>query len=251
MPSLHVPDMATYEKLHTQALNNPENFWGDIAKQFHWYKPWNTVLEWNCPDAKWFSGGTTNACFNAVDRLVANGQGDDVAILWEGEPAGDNGDTPEIRKITYKELQNEVSRVANTLKRMGVRKGDVVTLYMGMVPELAFAVLACARIGAPHSVIFGGFAASAIVDRVHDAKSKVIVTCDGAWRRGSIVPLKDNVDKACEQLPRPFAAQRCAAWLAATMPISTGLGRRLSMRRNLGSICFLQPVPSTANLNCA
>ena len=123
MPSLHVPDMATYEKLHTQALNNPEKFWGDIAKQFHWYKPWNTVLEWNCPDAKWFSGGTTNACFNAVDRLVANGQGDDVAILWEGEPAGDNGDTPEIRKITFKELQNEVSRVANTLKRMGVRKG--------------------------------------------------------------------------------------------------------------------------------
>jgi acetyl-CoA synthetase len=201
MPSLHVPDMATYEKLHTEALNQPEKFWGDVAQEFHWYKPWNSVLEWNCPDAKWFSGGTTNVCFNAVDRLVANGQGDDVAILWEGEPAGDNGDTPEIRKITYKELQNEVSRVANTLKRMGVRKGDVVTLYMGMVPELAFAILACARIGAPHSVIFGGFAASAIVDRVHDAKSKVIVTCDGAWRRGSIVPLKENVDKACEQLP--------------------------------------------------
>ncbi|MCE9619368.1 MAG: acetate--CoA ligase [Planctomycetes bacterium] len=199
--TLHVPDMAAYQKLHEQAIKEPEKFWGDIAKQFHWYKPWSKVLEWKCPDAKWFSGGTTNACFNAVDRIVAEGHGNDVAILWEGEPAGADGDSPEIRKITYAELQSEVCRIANALKHMGVRKGDVVTLYMGMVPELAFAVLACARIGAPHSVIFGGFAASAIVDRVHDAGSKVILTCDGAWRRGSVVPLKENVDKACEQLP--------------------------------------------------
>jgi acetyl-CoA synthetase len=199
MGTVHVPDMATYRAMHERSIRDPEGFWGEVAKEFHWFTPWNTVLEWNLPDAKWFVGGTTNACFNCVDRQVESGHGDEVAILWEGEPMGAHG--PEVRRITYRELRDEVARCAAALEELGVRKGDVVTLYMGMVPELAIAALACARLGAPHSVIFGGFAAQAIVDRVQDAQSTVIVTCDGAWRRGAVVPLKANVDAACAQLP--------------------------------------------------
>ena len=141
--------------------------------------------------------GTTNLCYNAVDRHVDDGHGDQVGIIWEGEPYPSAGGGPEIRKLTYADLQRETSKCANALKAMGVGKGDVVTIYMGMVPELAIACLACVRIGAAHSVIFGGFSSSAIVDRVKDAKSKVIVTCDGSWRRGNVVPLKQNVDDAC------------------------------------------------------
>jgi len=236
MGTLHVPDMATYRATWERSIKDPEGFWAEVAKGFHWFKPWSKVLEWELPIAKWFVGGTTNACFNCVDRQVEEGHGDEVAIIWEGEPceardtnveggAGASGAGgassrghaptagPEIRTLTYRELQNEVCRFANALKSLGVKRGDVVTLYMGMVPELAIAVLACARIGAAHSVIFGGFAATAIVDRVRDAGSRVIVTCDGAHRRGSIVPLKENVDRACEQLPEVTSAvvlKRCA-----------------------------------------
>jgi len=199
MGTVHVPDMDAYRAMHERSIRDPEGFWGEVAKEFHWFTPWNTVLQWDLPDAKWFVGGTTNACFNCVDRQVESGHGDEVAILWEGEPIGAHG--PEVRRITYRELRDEVARCAAALEQLGVRKGDVVTLYMGMVPELAIAALACARLGAPHSVIFGGFAAQAIVDRVQDAQSTVIVTCDGAWRRGSVVPLKANVDAACAQLP--------------------------------------------------
>ncbi|MBM4006875.1 MAG: acetate--CoA ligase [Planctomycetes bacterium] len=201
MGTLHVPDLASYQAMHDRSIRDPEGFWGDVAKDFHWFKPWSKVLEWNLPDAKWFVGGQTNACFNAVDRQVEQGHGDEVAIIWEGEPNATGQHGHEVRHITYRELRDEVARCAAALESLGVKKGDVVTLYMGMVPELAVAVLACARLGAPHSVIFGGFAAQAIVDRVHDANSKVIVTCDGAHRRGSIVPLKTNVDAACERLP--------------------------------------------------
>ena len=199
MGTVHVPDMDAYHAMHERSLRDPEGFWADIARGFRWFTPWRTVLEWELPDARWFVGGTTNACFNAVDRQVEEGHGDETAIIWEGEPVGEAG--PEVRHVTYRELRDEVARCAAALEALGVRKGDVVTIYMGMVPELAVAVLACARIGAPHSVIFGGFAAQAIVDRVQDAESKVIVTCDGAWRRGAVVPLKANVDAACERLP--------------------------------------------------
>ncbi len=195
---IHVPDMTTYHEMYRRSIDHPAGFWGDIAKDFHWYRPWTNVVEWNAPDAKWFVGGTTNVCANCVDRQVEAGQGSELAILWEGEPCSPH---PEVRRLTYKDLHREVSQTANALKSMGVRRGDVVTIYMGMVPELAIAMLACARIGAPHSVIFGGFAAPAIVDRVQDAKSKIIITCDGAWRRGQSVPLKKNVDDACEKLP--------------------------------------------------
>ncbi|MFO0783875.1 MAG: acetate--CoA ligase [Phycisphaerales bacterium] len=197
-----VPDMATYRAMWERSIQDPSGFWGELAREFDWFTPFTTVLEWNVPDARWFVGGTTNVCHNCVDRQIKNGHGSQVAIIWEGEPATPGQATPhEVRTLTYDDLHAEVCRFANALKSLGVKKGDVVTLYMGMVPELAIAMLACARIGAAHSVIFGGFAASAIVDRVHDAGSTVIVTCDGAWRRGQVVPLKDNVDAACAQLP--------------------------------------------------
>ena len=195
---IYVPDLKTYHEMYRRSIDDPASFWGDVAKDFHWYRPWKKVVDWNVPDAKWFVDGTTNVCANCVDRQVENGHGDELAILWEGEPCSPD---PEVRRLTYRDLLREVSQTANALKSMGVQRGDVVTIYMGMVPELAIAMLACARIGAPHSVIFGGFASPAIVDRVQDAKSKIIITCDGAWRRGQIVALKKNVDDACEKLP--------------------------------------------------
>ena len=195
---IYVPDLKSYHEMYQRSIDDPEGFWGDIAKDFHWYRPWKKVVEWNVPDAKWFVDGATNICANCVDRQVENGHGDELAILWEGEPCSPD---PEVRRLTYRDLLREVSQTANALKSMGVQRGDVVTIYMGMVPELAIAMLACARIGAPHSVIFGGFASPAIVDRVQDAKSKIIITCDGSWRRGQIVALKKNVDDACEKLP--------------------------------------------------
>jgi acetyl-CoA synthetase len=197
----HVPDMETYRRMWERSIKDPDGFWGEIAREYHWFTPFTRVLEWNCPDAKWFTGGTTNVCHNCVDRQIAQGFGDQIAIIWEGEPIVAGSSQGEVKRMTYRQLHREVCQFANVLKSKGVGKGDVVTLYMGMVPELAVAMLACARIGAAHSVIFGGFAASAIVDRVRDAGSSVIVTCDGAWRRGQIVALKDNVDAACAQLP--------------------------------------------------
>jgi len=197
-PRWLVNSMDDYEAMHRRSIEDPEGFFAEVADDFHWFKRWDTVLEWNAPDAKWFVGGQTNACYNCVDRQVESGHGGQAAIIWEGEPVNDG--TPETRTLTYADLQGEVSRLANALKSMGVAKGDVVTIYMGMVPELAVAMLACARIGAPHSVIFGGFSAQAIADRVQDASSKVILTCDGAWRRGKVVDLKGNVDAAIGQM---------------------------------------------------
>ncbi|WP_428386839.1 acetate--CoA ligase [Mucisphaera sp.] len=190
----HVKSLEDYEAQHKASVENPEKFWAEEAADLHWFEKWDRVLEWDLPDAKWFVGAKTNVSYNCIDRQVEAGLGDRTAIIWEGEPTP--GGEPEIRQITYKQLLGEVSRFANVLKNLGVKKGDVVTLYMPMVPELAIAMLACARIGAPHSIIFGGFSASAIRDRVEDGKSKIIVTADGGWRRGKPVPLKANVDEA-------------------------------------------------------
>jgi acetyl-CoA synthetase len=190
----HVKSLEEYKRLYAEAASDPETFWGRIASDLHWFEPWTKVLEWDAPWAKWFVGGKCNLSYNCLDRNVAAGLGEKVAFRWEGEP----GDT---RTITYAELLADVGRFANALKGLGVVKGDRVALYMGMVPELAIAMLACARIGAVHSVIFGGFSANAIVDRVHDQLSKVIVTQDGAWRRGAQVPLKATVDEALPGCP--------------------------------------------------
>ena len=204
-----VPSMEAYERLHARSIGDPEGFWGEAAKELHWFKPWSRVVEWEAPDAKWFVGGKTNVCYNCVDRQVEQGHGGDVAIVWEGEPTNlqGSGGGPsggpsggEVRRITYGDLKRDVSKFANALKALGVKKGDIVTIYMGMVPEVAVAMLACARIGAAHSVIFGGFSTQAIVDRVLDARSTTIITCDGAYRRGAVVPLKEAVDAAVAQL---------------------------------------------------
>jgi len=188
----------TYKRLHAESIENPGKFFGEIANELRWTKPWESVVEFDSPDAVWFKGATTNLCDNCVDRHVDAGFGSEAGLIWEGEPAPDG--SPEIVVYSYERLQAETSRFANVLKSMGIGKGDVVTIYMGMVPELAIACLACARIGAVHSVIFGGFAAHSIIDRVEDAKSRVIITCDGSWRRGKVVPLKANVDEALEKL---------------------------------------------------
>ncbi len=193
----HIRSMEQYRQMHAESIENPDKFWGEIASELHWFKKWTRVLEWNLPDAKWFVGGKTNICYNCLDRQVNAGLGDKVAIIWEGEPM--DGGKPEIRRLTYNDLLREVSKLANALKKLGVKKGDTVTIYMPMIPELAIAMLACSRIGAPHSIIFGGFSANAIRDRVEDAKSKVLITADAGWRRGKQVPLKFTVDEALKQ----------------------------------------------------
>ena len=185
-----------YDRLYRQSIDDPETFWNNVANELHWFKKWDKVLEWNAPNAKWFVGGKTNVSYNCLDRQIAAGRGDKIAILWEGEPEAAPGKGGEVRRITYKQLKDDVCRFANGLKNLGVKKGDRVTIYMPMVPEAAIAMLACARLGAAHSVIFGGFSSQAIADRVEDAKSDIIITADGGWRRGQPVPLKKNVDDA-------------------------------------------------------
>lgn len=195
----HFASIDEYRALHQRSIDDPETFWAEVAEDFHWFKKWDRVLDWQAPDARWFVNAKTNLCHNCVDRHVEDGHGDEVAIIWESEPVSASGE-PEVRHLTYRDLQRETARFANALKGLGVEPGHVVTIYMGMVPELAIAVLACARIGAMHSVIFGGFSAQSIADRVEDAASRVIVTCDGLHRRGKVVPLKDNVDEAIAKL---------------------------------------------------
>ncbi len=182
-------------EIYDEAGVDFEGFWARQAEDvIDWIEPWETVLEWDLPFAKWFVGGKLNASYNCLDRHVEAGHGDQVAYHWEGEP----GDT---RTITYAELLDEVSRLANALKELGVRKGDRVNVYLGMVPELPMSLLACARIGAAHSVVFGGFSSDSLRDRVNDAEAKVLITGDGAWRRGAIVPLKTIADEALEECP--------------------------------------------------
>ena len=198
----HVGSLAEYKALHARSLEDPETFWAGEAQRLSWFTPWTKVLDWQPPDAKWFLGGELNASYNCLDRHVLAGHGDKPALIWEGEPVGPSpwGAGPEIKRFTYRELLLEVSRCANALRALGVKKGDVVTIYMPMIPELAVAMLACARIGAVHSVIFGGFAPHAISERAQDAHSKVILTADGSYRRGDIVPLQKNVEEAVNQL---------------------------------------------------
>lgn len=180
--------------IYDRALRDPEEFWAGEAKKLDWFTPWQKVLEWNVPWVKWFVGGKLNVTYNCVDRHAHSARRNKAAIIWEGEP----GDS---RVLTYGILEREVNRFANALRTLGVGKGDRVAIYMGMVPELAIAMLACAKIGAPHSIVFGGFSAEALRERINDAKAKVAVTCDGAWRRGSIVPLKASVDEALRDTP--------------------------------------------------
>jgi acetyl-CoA synthetase len=189
-----IGSMDDYRKQYRQSIDDPDAFWSNVAKAFRWHKPFDRVLEWNSPNATWFVGGKLNVAENCLDLQVDQGRGDKTAILWEGEPIANGG--PEVRRITYRQLLADVCRFANGLKSLGVKRGDRVTIYLPHVPEAAVAMLACARIGAAHSVIFGGFSSQSIADRLQDAQSKFIITADGGYRRGSPIPLKANVDDA-------------------------------------------------------
>jgi acetyl-CoA synthetase len=185
----HIRSLGEYEGISKAALADPEKFWADIASELHWFKKWHTVLEWNYPFSKWFIGGKTNLSYNCIDRHLTTWRKNKIAILWEGEPG-------DVRALSYQMLHREVCRFANVLKALGAAKGDRATIYMGMVPELAIALLACARIGVVHNVVFGGFSAEALRDRINDSKSRILITADGGYRRGAVVPLKKNVDDA-------------------------------------------------------
>jgi len=190
----HIKSMADYERLYKEADRDPETFWGNIARELDWFEPWSKVLDWKVPWAKWFVGGKTNLAHNCLDRNVATWRRNKAAIIWEGEPG-------EIRTLTYQQLLSEVSKCANVLKSLGVRKDDRVAIYMGMSPELAIAMLACARLGATHTVIFGGFSSQALVDRINDAQCTCVITQDGTFRRGSEIRLKPTVDEALVNCP--------------------------------------------------
>jgi acetyl-CoA synthetase len=196
-----VNDASIYER----ANSDQEAFWAEQADRLTWFKRWDSVMNWEPPWVKWFEGGQLNASYNCLDRHVEAGGGDKVAYHWVGEPG-------DARSITYAELLDEVCRLANALRSLGVGKGDRVNIYLGMVPELPIAMLACARIGAPHSVVFGGFSAESLRDRINDAEAKVLITADGAWRRGTVVPLKDNADEAlrdCPSIEHVITVKRC------------------------------------------
>jgi acetyl-CoA synthetase len=180
--------------IYTRAEEDPEGFWAEQAKNLSWFKPYDKVLEWNAPWVKWFVGGELNASYNCIDRHLAGPRKNKAAIIWEGEPGDD-------RVLTYHDLYREVNRAAAALRRLGVKKGDRVAIYMPMIPELPIAMLACARLGAAHSVVFGGFSPIALRDRINDCQAKVLITADGGYRRGGVVPLKDNADAAVAECP--------------------------------------------------
>jgi acetyl-CoA synthetase len=190
----HIKSFDEYEKLYNEAAENPVAFWEKQAESLDWFQKWDSGLEWNEPHAKWFVGGKLNISYNCLDRHLKTWRKNKAAIIWEGEPG-------EIRTLTYLQLYRQVCKFANVMKKLGVTKGDRVALYMPLIPELSIAMLACARIGATHTVIFGGFSADAIRDRVNDCECKLIVTADGGYRRGSEIKLKPIVDEAVEQTP--------------------------------------------------
>jgi acetyl-CoA synthetase len=202
----HVKSVEEYEELHQRSIDDPEGWWSEQASNLKWQKPWDTVLDWSgAPFAKWFEGGQLNAAENCLDRHVEDGNGDRVALHFVGEP----GDT---RDVTYAELLADTCKFANALKSRGINKGDRVLIYMPMVPEAAVAMLACARIGAVHSVVFGGFSAQSILDRLEDSEAVAVITADGGWRRGGVVPLKANVDAALGDyggVKTTFVLRRC------------------------------------------
>ncbi|MGE0367474.1 MAG: acetate--CoA ligase [Candidatus Dadabacteria bacterium] len=180
--------------IYKRAAKNPEKFWAGFAKELDWFEKWNKVSTWKAPHSKWFLGGKLNVSYNCIDRHVTTSRKNKAAIIWEAESG-------ESRTITYWELYREVNRFANVLKSLGVKKGDRVTIYLPMIPELAVAMLACARIGAPHSIVFGGFSSESLRDRINDSQAKILITSDGGYRRGKVIPLKKNADDALKDAP--------------------------------------------------
>ena len=213
----HVKSLAEYEALWKRAKDDPERFWAEQAESLSWVKKWIKVLEWNEPFAKWFTGGKLNVSANCLDRHLAAGRGNKAAIIFEGEP----GDS---RVLRYQDLHREVCKFANALKKIGIKTGDRVTIYMPLIPEAAIAMLACARIGAAHSVIFGGFSSDAVAERNNDAKAKLVITADGGWRRGKVIPLKQNVDAALAKSP---TVEKCVVVNRCNQPVEMQAGRDL------------------------
>jgi len=186
----HISD----DRIYAEAERDPEAFWARFARELDWSQPWDLVLEWNPPHAKWFVGGKINASVNCVDRHLVGARRNKAALIWEGEPG-------DARTLTYFDLHREVSQFANVLKSLGIKKGDRIAVYLPLIPELAIAMLACARIGAVHSVVFGGFSAESLRDRINDQKARLLITADGGYRRGQIVPLKQVADEALKDAP--------------------------------------------------
>lgn len=190
-----VKSLQQYKKMYRASLDKPVQFWSEAAKGLDWFKKWNKVMEWKSPYAKWFLGGKLNVSYNCLDRHLTGRNRNKAALIWEGEPG-------EVVTYTYQQLHRLVCLYANVLKKHGVKKGDRVVIYMPMIPEAAIAMLACSRIGAPHSVVFGGFSAEALKERINDCGAKVVFTADGGYRRGGVVPIKHNVDAALEHCPQ-------------------------------------------------
>jgi len=215
---MQITSFEQYEEDYRKSIENPEQFWGEVAQNFHWRKPWFKVLSWNFkdPEIKWFEGAKLNITENCLDRHLAT-NGDKPAIIWEP-----NNPEEESVTLTYKMLHERVCRFANVLKRNGAKKGDRICIYMPMVPELAIAVLACARIGAVHSVIFGGFSAKSIADRINDSQCKLVITADGAYRGNKQIPLKDVIDDALIGCP---TVEKCIVLTHVRTPVSMLKGR--------------------------
>jgi acetyl-CoA synthetase len=234
----HVKSAAEYDRLYQKGLDDPQGFWAEQAKRvLHWFKPWDTTLVWNEPFAQWFVGGQINASYNCLDRHLAGPRRNKAALIWEGEPG-------DARTLTYQDLHREVCKFANVLKGLGIAAGDRVTIYMPMIPEAAVAMLACARIGATHSVVFGGFSADAVADRNIDANSKLVITADGGWRRGKVVPLKDNVDAALARSP---SVEKCVVVNRCNTAVAMHPGRDFwyhELMADAPADCPAVPLPS-------
>ena len=251
-----IKSLAHYRKLHAESLKSPEKFWARAAKnELVWFKPWKKVLQWKVPNAKWFVGGKLNVSHNCLDKWLGTATANKAAIIWEGEPATD-GKPGEERVLTYKQLHREVCRFANVLKRNGIKRGDRIIIYLPMIPEAAIAMLACTRIGAVHSVVFGGFSAQSVADRIQDCGAKMVITSDGGFRRGAVVPLKKNVDDAMllkdahghsltKTIEKVIVVRRCNNEVHMTE------GRDVWWHRELDYVdseCAATPMDSEANL---
>jgi acetyl-CoA synthetase len=235
----HIKSLEHYQQLYDRAKANPEQFWAELAQQeLHWFEPWEQVLDWQPPFAKWFVGGKTNVSYNCLDRHLTTWRRNKAALIWEGEP----GDS---RTLTYAQLHREVCQFANVLKHLGVQKGDRVGIYMPMIPEAAIAMLACTRIGAPHTVVFGGFSAEALRDRLIDCQVKVVVTADGGWRKDAIVPLKIQVDKALGDPDVPVENVLVVQRTRQAIPMQSGRDHWWhDLQANVSADCPAEPMDS-------
>jgi len=233
----HIKSLADYERLYNESVDDPDKFWSRVANELHWFKKWDKVLEWNCPWAKWFVGGEINLSYNCLDRHVTTHRKNKAAIIWESEPG-------EIRVLTYQQLHREVQKFANVLKGLGVKKGDRVAIYMGMTPELAIAMLACARIGAPHTVVFGGFSSNALIDRIHDSQASTVITQDGSYRRGGEVKLFPAVEDALKSCP---SVKHVVIYKRTGTPINMQAGRDHwwhELMAKASDVCPAEPLDS-------